>query len=197
MAEKKNQNPTALQNAKKTSQNQHNDNKKQKGKTPSKVEKPSNAKKMFFSIAPYVMLVLALVYTLCLIIVKFIDEDGAGIVGLWINNILCGLLGGAAFLLPIEMIYIYLRQILFNIRWKDNDRRHDSVTYPDYAKEKKKMIQKHFNYLLKLKNEKTALLEMRTISAYYLKGVKNSAKIKERIFKTKTKEELLEIINKI
>ena len=38
---------------------------------------------------------------------------------------------------------------------------------------------------------------MRTNAAYYLKGVKDSAKIKPEIFKASTKEELLEIIDKI
>lgn len=63
--------------------------------------------------------------------------------------------------------------------------------------DKKEMIKKHFNYLLKFKNEKIALLEMRTITAYYLKGVEKSSRIKEKVFKTKTKEELLKIINEI
>jgi len=129
MAEKKKTNPQALQDGKKNS----------KKKAPSKVEKPNNSKKMLLSVAPYVMLVIALVFALCIMIVQFIDEDGAGFIGLWISNLLCGLLGGAAFLLPIEMIYVNLRQILFNIRWKDSDRRHDSDTYFDYAKAKKKL----------------------------------------------------------
>ncbi|MBR3199374.1 MAG: tRNA dihydrouridine synthase DusB [Bacilli bacterium] len=59
------------------------------------------------------------------------------------------------------------------------------------------MIKKHFKYLLEIKPEKTALLEMRTHAAYYLKGMPNSTKIKEKIFKTKTKEEFLKIIEEI
>ena len=129
MAEKKKTNPQALPDGKKSTAK----------KAPSKVEKPNNSKKMFLSIAPYVMLVVTLVFALCIIIVQLIDEDGAGTVGLWISNILCGLLGGAAFLLPIEMAYVNLRQILFNIRWKDCDKRHDSATYSEYAKAKKKL----------------------------------------------------------
>jgi S-DNA-T family DNA segregation ATPase FtsK/SpoIIIE len=135
MAEKKKSNPQALQDGKK---NASSGNKNAKKKPPSKVEKPNNSKKMFLSIAPYVMLVIALVFALCIIIVQFVDEDGAGVVGFWINNLLCGLLGGAAFLLPIEMIYVNLRQILFNLRWKDCDRRHDSNTYFEYAKAKRR-----------------------------------------------------------
>lgn len=63
--------------------------------------------------------------------------------------------------------------------------------------DKKNMIKKHLEYLLKIKPEKTALLEMRTQTAYYLKGIPGSAQIKQEVFKTKTKEEFLQIINKI
>ena len=63
--------------------------------------------------------------------------------------------------------------------------------------EKKKMIKKHFKYLLNNKNERTAILEMRTVAAYYLRGVPGSAEIKRQIFKIKTKDELFEIIDKI
>ena len=63
--------------------------------------------------------------------------------------------------------------------------------------EKKEMIKKHFNYLLEIKPASVALLEMRTNSAYYLKGIPNTAQIKQEIFKTKTKEEFLEEIDKI
>ena len=63
--------------------------------------------------------------------------------------------------------------------------------------DKKEMMKKHFRYLLEFKNERTAILEMRTICAYYLKGIPNSTDIKREIFKIKTTEELFEIIDKI
>lgn len=63
--------------------------------------------------------------------------------------------------------------------------------------EKKKMMKKHFKYLLNNKKERNAILEMRTIAAYYLKGVPDSVEIKKQIFKINTKEELFEIIDKI
>ena len=63
--------------------------------------------------------------------------------------------------------------------------------------EKINVIRKHFKYLLDIKSEKTALLEMRTHAAYYLKGIPGSAQIKEKIFKTKTKEDFLKIIEEI
>lgn len=63
--------------------------------------------------------------------------------------------------------------------------------------EKKKMMKKHFKYLLNNKNENTAILETRTIAAYYLKGMPGSAEIKRQIFKINNKDELFEIIDKI
>lgn len=69
---------------------------------------------------------------------------------------------------------------------------------PESTKEDKiNMIKKHLDYLLEIKPEKTSLLEMRTQAAYYLKNIPNTAKIKQEIFKTKTKEEFLKIIEKI
>ena len=50
------------------------------------------------------------------------------------------------------------------------------------------------NYLLEIKNEKVAVLEMRTIAANYIKGMEGSTKIKQSIFTCKTKEELIKIL---
>ena len=57
------------------------------------------------------------------------------------------------------------------------------------------MIKKHLNYLLEIKPEKTALLEMRTQASYYLKGLKGAAPYKIKLFQTKTKEEFLNVID--
>lgn len=61
-------------------------------------------------------------------------------------------------------------------------------------KEKIEMLKKHFKYLLKIKPEKTALLEMRTHAAYYLKGLECASPVKQKIMKTTNKEEFLEVI---
>src|SRR5574344_1807521 len=60
--------------------------------------------------------------------------------------------------------------------------------------QKLQMIKKHATYLFNNKPAKVALLEMRTNAAYYLKGIPGSAKIKNQIFKTNTKEELLNLL---
>lgn len=53
---------------------------------------------------------------------------------------------------------------------------------------------KHLNYLLEIKPEKTAVLEMRTIIAYYIKGLNGSKEIKTEIFKCSNKDELINIL---
>ena len=65
------------------------------------------------------------------------------------------------------------------------------------TKEKINMIKKHLDYLVQIKPEKTALLEMRTNACYYLKGISNTSSIKKELFQTKTKTEFLKIIEKI
>ena len=61
-------------------------------------------------------------------------------------------------------------------------------------KEKIDLIIKHFNYLLEIKPEKVAVLEMRTHAAWYIKGINGSKEIKNKIFKCTKKEELLKVL---
>ncbi len=60
--------------------------------------------------------------------------------------------------------------------------------------EKLDMMLTHLDYLIKFKPERLAILEMRTLASYYLKGLEKSIKIKEEIFKATTKEEFKTII---
>ena len=62
------------------------------------------------------------------------------------------------------------------------------------AKEKIDLTIKHFKYLLEIKPEKVAVLEMRTHAAWYIKGLDKSKEIKNLIFKCETKEDLLKIL---
>lgn len=62
-------------------------------------------------------------------------------------------------------------------------------------KEKMQTCLKHFNYLLEIKPEKVATLEMRTHAAWYLKGLFNATYVKEKLYKLKTKEEFIKAIN--
>lgn len=65
---------------------------------------------------------------------------------------------------------------------------------PTYE-EKIEMCLKHLNYLLKIKNEKIAVLEMRSHISWYLKGMPNNIFVKEQIFKATTVDEIKKILN--
>ena len=58
-------------------------------------------------------------------------------------------------------------------------------------KEKIQTCLKHFDYLLQIKPEKIAVLEMRTHGAWYLKGLPNAASVKKRLYEITTKEEFI------
>lgn len=61
--------------------------------------------------------------------------------------------------------------------------------------EKLNMIRKHLNYLMKIKPEKVAVLEMRGHAAWYLKGVPNTSELKKKIVECKTSLELESLLN--
>ena len=60
--------------------------------------------------------------------------------------------------------------------------------------ERFEMIKKHTELLFERKPEKVAISKMRVHAAYYLKGLYRSVEIKPKLFKTKTKEELYDLI---
>lgn len=62
--------------------------------------------------------------------------------------------------------------------------------------EKIDMCIKHINYLLSFKDEKTAVLEMRSHIAWYLKGLDGVNEVKREIFKATTEKDVLEILTK-
>lgn len=61
--------------------------------------------------------------------------------------------------------------------------------------EKINMCFHHLNYLKQIKDEKVAVLEMRSHIAWYLKGLPNSTEVKNTCFKAKTIQELEKILN--
>lgn len=66
---------------------------------------------------------------------------------------------------------------------------------PPTNQEKIDMMQKHFELLKQDKNEKTALLEIRTNILYYLKNMPENKEVKQSICQCKTSTELLDILN--
>ena len=77
------------------------------------------------------------------------------------------------------------------VEYLENGKEPSSVSLED----KIDMIKKHVNYLLEIKPEKVALLEMRSHAAWYFKGVENASKIRSELSKIKTKEELFNILD--
>lgn len=61
--------------------------------------------------------------------------------------------------------------------------------------EKIAMIKRHYNLLKQDKNEKTALLEMRTNILYYFSGMPNSKEYKIKVCKCQTEEELFNLLD--
>lgn len=61
--------------------------------------------------------------------------------------------------------------------------------------EKVEMMRKHYELLLKDKNEKVALLEIRSHIIWYLKGLPESKETKNKICQSKTSKELFNIID--
>lgn len=67
-----------------------------------KVAKKSGA----YRAVPYLLIFFALVLAVCFVTVRMLElDDGAGVVGYYIQLFFCGLLGGAAFLLPLALGY--------------------------------------------------------------------------------------------
>lgn len=64
-------------------------------------------------------------------------------------------------------------------------------------KDKKDMMIKHLEYLCKFKEEKVALLEMRSHAIWYLKGLKHNKDLKQKFMQVKTKQEFLKLVEEI
>lgn len=60
--------------------------------------------------------------------------------------------------------------------------------------EKLSTILRHMDMLIALKGERTGILEMRSHIAWYVKGIRNATRIKERIFKLNDRDEIVECL---
>lgn len=71
----------------------------------------------------------------------------------------------------------------------------ETGTYEAVSKELKfETMVDHLNYLISLKNEKIAVLEMRTIASFYVKGMKDATYFKQKLNDCYTKEEFLNLL---
>lgn len=71
----------------------------------------------------------------------------------------------------------------------------EEVTNKPTYEEKIAMCFHHLDYLMKIKCEKVAVLEMRSNIAWYIKGMPNAQFVKNQIFKAQTSNELKKILN--
>ena len=62
-------------------------------------------------------------------------------------------------------------------------------------KDKIEMIKRHAKLLMETKDEKRAILEIRSHAAWYLKGIHNSSNLKKEIFKIKSMNELMMLLD--
>ncbi len=62
------------------------------------------------------------------------------------------------------------------------------------VEEKINMCMKHLEYLKDLKNEKLACLEIRNHVAWYFKGTKNSTEIKNKVYKTSSIRDIMQVL---
>jgi nifR3 family TIM-barrel protein len=76
------------------------------------------------------------------------------------------------------------------VNYLNNGKLPEEVT----KEEKIDMCVKHLNYLMEFKPEKVAILEMRSHIAWYLKGINGVNEIKNKVFKSNTKKEILDIL---
>lgn len=68
---------------------------------------------------------------------------------------------------------------------------------PATIEDKKNMMIKHMEYLCKFKEEKVALLEMRSHAIWYLKGMKHTKELKQKFMQVKTREEFLKLVEEL
>ena len=108
----------------------------QKGKEQKPPKKKDPTKRSAFASAfPYILVVFALVLAICFVTVQLLGmDDGAGIVGYAVQWFFCGLLGIAAFLMPLAMGYVGILYILFHIRFKPKDYNEDRQSEYGYAR---------------------------------------------------------------
>ena len=74
----------------------------------------------------------------------------------------------------------------------------ENGTYDEVISVKKRidMMKKHLNMLINDKNEHTAILEFRNHLMYYFKYLKNSKETKVKLCQAKTKQEVIELLDK-
>jgi S-DNA-T family DNA segregation ATPase FtsK/SpoIIIE len=88
------------------------------------------------NVIPYVLILLALIITICFITVHLLGlDDGAGVLGYYVQALFCALFGIGAFFLPILLGYIGIKWCVFNAKWSGEEKK--AEPHEDYVEGKR------------------------------------------------------------
>ena len=112
-----------------------------------KDKRPSYAPSMTQRILPYLSLLCALVLAVAFITVHLAGlDDGAGLVGYYVQGVFCGILGWAAFAMPLALAYCGIKQCIFHIKWQPKRIAEEEKT--DFLRARRKLrISKVFTWV--------------------------------------------------
>jgi nifR3 family TIM-barrel protein len=71
------------------------------------------------------------------------------------------------------------------------------IPAPPTAREKLALCKRHLDLLVEEKGERTAVLEMRSMAAWYVKGIERTREFKQKLNDVKTKTELHQLIDEL
>ena len=93
-------------------------------------------------VIPYLLMVLALIFAICLVTVGILElDDGAGIIGFYIQQFLCGVFGGVgAFLSPFLLGFLGVIWCVLHVKWPEDELRRGGALLEEYKGAKKKVI---------------------------------------------------------
>ena len=91
-------------------------------------KKSPKKRSTFAKIAPYAMIVFAVVLAVCFILVHLLEiDDGAGVIGYAVQMVFCGSFGIAAFIAPLVFGYVGVKWCIYNVRFKTNGDSEDQI----------------------------------------------------------------------
>lgn len=106
-------------NSQRAKSNAQGSNKRASNVAPVAAKKENTVMK---SITPYLLILLGLVFLVAFFTVQILQmDDGAGVIGGFIQKFWCGLFGASAFLVPLTFIYVGVKWCLFNIKENDGE----------------------------------------------------------------------------
>ena len=90
---------------------------------------------------PYISILLAVVLALCFILALG-SENNAGVVGLFVQQLFCGLLGGAAYFLPAVLLFTGILWCVLHFKYRPSDAREGSERLEEFLSAQKKAVSK-------------------------------------------------------